>query len=144
MQVEDRLAPATFAVRTNADAGADSLRKAMLSANAAPSADSIEFNILGAGVQTINLASTLPAMTGAVAIKGQTQPGFVALPLIEINGRGAGADAHGFVVNSSASGTVIRGSSSTASTETVPQPDGPAVRPRGFAVEAKVTGREYN
>ena len=91
VQLEDRLAPAIFAVTTNADAGAGSLRQALLSANAAPGADSIEFNIPAAGVQTINLASALPAITGTVAIKGQTQPGFVASPLIELNGLGAGA-----------------------------------------------------
>ncbi len=107
--LEDRLAPATFTVTTTADAGAGSLRQALQSANALTGADAIEFNIPGAGVHTINLASALPAIAGQVVIKGQTQPGFVASPLIELNGIGAGVDAHGLVVSGSAAGTVIRG-----------------------------------
>jgi titin len=107
--LEDRLAPSTFTVTTVADAGAGSLRAAITSANAAPGADAIEFDIPGAGVRTINLTSALPTITGQLAIKGQTQPGFFTFPLIELNGTGAGAGAHGLVVNPAATGTVIRG-----------------------------------
>src|SRR5688500_13467228 len=107
--LEDRLAPATFNVTTTNDAGAGSLRAVILAANAAVGADAIEFDIAGAGVRTINLASALPAITGQVAIKGHTQPGFFTFPLIELNGTGAGVGAHGLVVNAAATGTVVRG-----------------------------------
>ena len=107
--LEDRLAPATFTVTTTDDAGAGSLRDAILAANAAAGPDAIEFDIAGMGVRTINLASALPAITGQVAIKGHTQPGFLTFPLIELNGTGAGAGSHGLVVNAAATFTVIRG-----------------------------------
>ena len=78
--LEDRLAPATFTVTTTADAGAGSLRAAITAANASAGADSIEFDIPGAGVRTINLASALPAITGQVTIKGPRSPAFSPSP----------------------------------------------------------------
>ena len=108
--LEDRLAPATFTVTTTADAGAGSLRAAIASANAAAGADSIEFDIPGAGVRTINLASALPAITGRVDINGLHSARVSSLaPLIELNGTGAGAGAHGLNVNAAAAGSFIRG-----------------------------------
>ncbi len=52
-----------------------SLRGAINRANAAAGADTISFNIPGAGVKTIALASLLPNITEAVTINGYTQPG---------------------------------------------------------------------
>src|SRR5205085_1577126 len=43
--LEDRTAPAVIIVRTTADSGPDSLRQAILDANAMPGADSIAFDI---------------------------------------------------------------------------------------------------
>ena len=51
---------ATFTVTTNADSGAGSLRQAITDANANPGADTINFNIPGAGVHTIVLTTWLP------------------------------------------------------------------------------------
>ena len=62
--LEDRLALATFLVLNTNDSGADSLRQAILSANAAAGPDVITFNIGGGGVQTIAPTSPLPAITG--------------------------------------------------------------------------------
>jgi parallel beta-helix repeat protein len=107
--LEDRLAPATFTVTNTNDAGDGSLRAAVLAANARPGPDAIQFDVEGVGVRTIDLASPLPAITDRLAVKGQTQPDFLTFPLIELNGAGAGADAHGIVVSPSAAGTVIRG-----------------------------------
>ena len=107
--LEDRLAPATFTVTTTADAGAGSLCAAITAANAAAGADSIEFDIPGAGVRTINLASALPAITGRINIDGFTQPGVFLAPLIELNGAGAGAGAHGLNLSATAAGSFIRG-----------------------------------
>ena len=54
---------ATFTVTTTADAGAGSLRAAIIAANGSPGWDIINFNIPGAGVQTIFPLSQLPALT---------------------------------------------------------------------------------
>jgi hypothetical protein len=58
-----------------ADAGAGTLRQAILDANANPGADTIQFNIVGSGVHTIAPASALPPITDPVTIDGYTQPG---------------------------------------------------------------------
>src|SRR5262245_21764730 len=70
---------ATFTVTNTADTGAGSLRKAIDDANAAAGADTIAFNVSGAGcsggVCTITPASQLPVVTGPLLIDGFTQPG---------------------------------------------------------------------
>src|SRR3954463_7546989 len=65
----------TFTVTTAADSGAGSLRQALLDANAAGDADTIQFSIPGAGVHTITPLTDLPLITGPVTIDGYTQPG---------------------------------------------------------------------
>ncbi len=86
---------ATFVVTTASDGvpsvPAGSLRAAILSANANAGLDVISFQIPGTGVHTINLVATLPAISEAVVIDGTTQPGYVSLPLIELNGSAAGS-----------------------------------------------------
>ena len=93
-------------VTTNADAGPGSLRQAILDANAAAGADLITFN-LPAGSTSIALASQLPTITEALTIDGTTQPGSGGNPIVELNGSGAGAGAHGLVITGG--NTVIRG-----------------------------------
>jgi hypothetical protein len=66
---------ATFNVTSTADSGAGSLRKAIDDANTNPGADTIQFNIVGSGVQTITPATSLPPITDAVTIDGYTQSG---------------------------------------------------------------------
>jgi len=58
---------ATFTVTTTADAGAGSLRQAILDANGAAGADTIQFALVGSGVQTIAPASALPSITAEAA-----------------------------------------------------------------------------
>ena len=94
---------ATYTVTSAANSGAGTLRQAISDANGNGGADSIVFNIAGAGVHTINLTSTLDTITGPVTIDGTTQAGFSGTPLIQLNGAGAGA----------ASGLSITGGSST-------------------------------
>jgi hypothetical protein len=65
----------TYTVTTTADSGAGSLRQAILDANTNPGADTIHFNIVGGGVQTIALATDLSPITDVVTIDGYTQPG---------------------------------------------------------------------
>src|SRR5262245_3816179 len=66
--LEGRLAPATFTVVNTNDAGAGSLRQAVLDANADAAADMIQFNI-PAGA-TIKLTSGELSITKPVAIVG--------------------------------------------------------------------------
>src|SRR5437667_4758637 len=61
---------ATFTVTTTDDAGAGSLRQAILDANANPGADTITFNISGSGLHTISPLSVLPDITDPVTIDG--------------------------------------------------------------------------
>ena len=76
-----------------ANPGADgviSLREAITAANNTPGLDIINFDIPGAGVQTITPAFFLPAITNPVEIHGETQPGYTDHPLIELDGSRAG------------------------------------------------------
>ncbi len=60
----------------NANRGADgsvSLREAIIAANNTAGTDTINFNIGGTGVKTINLASALPAITDTIVINGYSQ-----------------------------------------------------------------------
>ncbi|HND52134.1 MAG TPA: hypothetical protein PLV92_07050, partial [Pirellulaceae bacterium] len=66
---------ATFTVLSDADAGPNTLRAAIESANATPGSDSIAFNIPGANVKSILLKTPLPTITESVTIDGYTQPG---------------------------------------------------------------------
>src|SRR5262245_37208041 len=69
---------ATFTVTTTNEAGAGSLRQAILDANASPAADDIAFAIAGAGPHVIALASRLPDITQPLTIDGFTQQGAAA------------------------------------------------------------------
>jgi hypothetical protein len=68
LQARGGLGPslATFVTTAN-DAGAGSMRTA-IAMPTRTGTDTIVFNIAGAGVRTINLASALPTITGAVMI----------------------------------------------------------------------------
>ncbi|WP_164721412.1 Calx-beta domain-containing protein [Maribacter sp. MJ134] len=62
------------------------LRAAIEEANALAGADSIHFNISGAGIQIISPNTVLPDITETLVIDGTTQPGFLDSPLIRIDG----------------------------------------------------------
>jgi parallel beta-helix repeat protein len=66
---------ATFTVTNTADEGPGSLRQAIDEANFAAGADTIAFNIPGAGPHTITPQSDLPSLDGTTTIDGYTQPG---------------------------------------------------------------------
>jgi hypothetical protein len=119
-KLEDRTVPSTFTVLNTNDSGADSLRQAIVDANANAGADVIAFNISGSGVHTISPSSPLPAITDPVTIDGYTQPGASANTLatgnnavlkIELNGASAGTGfINGLLIyagNSSVRGLVI-------------------------------------
>ncbi|PZP99453.1 MAG: hypothetical protein DI587_10215, partial [Variovorax paradoxus] len=109
---------ATYTVTSTADSGAGTLRQAITDANANAGADTIAFNIAGAGLQTINLSSALPTITGATTINGYTQSdatansastGSNAVIRIALNGSGAGAGANGLNFGAGSAGSSVRG-----------------------------------
>ncbi len=65
----------TYTVTSTADAGAGTLRQAILDANANVGPDTIAFNIAGSGVHTITPVTALPVITSPVTIDGFTQAG---------------------------------------------------------------------
>src|SRR5258708_32717151 len=91
--LEDRCTPAIMTVTGVGDTvavdGVVTLREAILSANANAAVnadvvasgsfgtDTINFNIAGSGVHTINLTSALPGITGKLTIDGVTPAGGV-------------------------------------------------------------------
>lgn len=77
--------------------GVLTLREAIRAARLSPGTDTIVFAI-DSGPQTIQLSSPLPPIEDTVIINGATQPGFSGVPLIEIDGSGAGAGASGLVL----------------------------------------------
>ena len=99
--------PIIAAVTTTADSGPGSLRQAILDANALSGATvTIDFAIPGSGVQTVAPLSALPAITNAVLIDGDSQPGYSGTPLIEISGSEAGG-GDGLTITGSA--VTVRG-----------------------------------
>ncbi len=132
MVVINNAASATLVVTSAGDTiavdGFVTLREAITAANTnAPSGDApagvpglntINFNIAGAGVQTIHLTSALPQLVEPVVIDGYTQPGASVNTLvngdnavlkIELDGSALSNNASGLDVRSGASGSTIRG-----------------------------------
>src|SRR2546426_604464 len=144
--LESRLAPATLTVTTVADDitpndGSVSLREAITAVNAGNDLgdpditaqnpgifgvnDTINFNISGAGVHTINVGTDasaagipLPTIVNPVTINGYSQPGASvntqansdnAVILIELNGTGAGTAVNGLTLGAGSDGSTIRG-----------------------------------
>jgi hypothetical protein len=99
------LVAATFTVTSTSDSGAGSLRQAVTDANGGPGPHTIVFNILGSGVQTIALSSSLPMSTaaGGLTVDGTTQPGYAGTPLIAVTC----ANTNVFPFNFTSPGTVL-------------------------------------
>ena len=111
--LEDRLAPAVFTVNNAGDTGAGAglagdLRYCITQDNATPGANTIQFDIPGAGVQTINLTSALPAISNPVVVDGYSQPGAAAntltvgdnaVLLVQLDGSSAGSGANGLTID---------------------------------------------
>src|SRR5262245_60620200 len=102
----------TFTVNTaddhddgNCNVADCTLREAINAANANPDSDIINFNIPGSGLHTINATEGF-FISRPVTIDGSTQPGFAGVPLIELNGAGAGVMSIG--LNIVANNTSVR------------------------------------
>ena len=87
-----------------ASGGACTFRAAIQEANATVGPDAIHFAI-GSGLQTITVASTLPAISESATIDGTTQPGFAGNPIIVVNGGGQAGP--GLLITGG--GTTVRG-----------------------------------
>jgi len=115
-----KLAATSIEVTNTNDSGPGSLRQAILDLNAGSGGTSITFAIPASGLQTITLATELPAITKQVTIDGYSQAGALpntlplangsnALLLIQIDGENLSPGA-GFCMSvSNGSGTVIKG-----------------------------------
>ncbi len=106
-------AQTTFTVTTSNDAGAGSLRQAILSANQQRGADVIAFDIPNDGPHRITLASALPPIREAVTIDGLTQPGadcsaWPATLQIEIDGSRLSGRL-GLFLDVGSDGSMVRG-----------------------------------
>ena len=100
--LEGRELLTTFNVTSAADSGTGTLRAAIASSNSqtGTTPNTINFNITGGGLQTINLSSPLPTITQSVVINGLTEPGGTG-PLIVLNGLNAGSTAVGLNITAS-------------------------------------------
>jgi parallel beta-helix repeat protein len=96
--LEGRQLLATFTVTSVNDSGPGSLRQAIISADGASGASTIQFSI-GTGKQTITPTSALPAVGSHVTIDATTQPGYSGQPLVAINGSKAGSRVEGLTIN---------------------------------------------
>lgn len=83
----DNGAGTTLTVVNSNDSGAGSLRQAILSANASPGAQTVQFNIAGSCPRIILLDTPLPDVVDDLVIDGYTQPG--AAPNTAANGSDA-------------------------------------------------------
>ena len=87
--IEGRTMLSTYTVTNTNDAGAGSLRQAILDANKHLGTDTINFKI-GSGLKTISPKSGLPSLSQPTLVDATTQGGYAGKPLIEINGTYAG------------------------------------------------------
>ncbi len=105
---------AEFTVINTNDAGAGSLRQAMLSANANLGPDKVVFNIPGGGLKVIRPATSLPEIADPVEIDAYTQPGSSPNTMVErdnaerrIELDGTVSGGNGLVISTSDS--IVRG-----------------------------------
>jgi titin len=106
--LEGRTLFSTYVVTNTFDAGAGSLRQAMLDANKHAGVDEIHFAI-GTGARTIAPLTALPTVSDPVVLDATTQPGFAGKPLIELTGRAVATTSSVTGVSITAGGSVVRG-----------------------------------
>jgi parallel beta-helix repeat protein len=87
--------------------GTCTLRAAIQESNAFDTQDDISFDVSGPSYE-IALGSALPTITNPVIINGASHPDYAGVPIVEIDGSGAGA-VDGFDIATSSGNTEIRG-----------------------------------
>jgi len=103
-----RASAAIYSVTNTNNSGSGSLRQAILDANGNAGADTITFSI-GTGVQILSPNPPLPPIDGSVLLDGRSQPGFVNVPIIRIDGQNAGSGADGLTLADGSDASSIRG-----------------------------------
>src|SRR5262249_43754022 len=124
--LEDRLAPAVYTVNVLTDTGAGTgltgdLRYCITQSNNNAGADTIQFNIIGSGVQTITPTTPLPTITDRVVIDGYTENngttqatantltvGDNAVLLVQISRGSAASGTNGLDLGGGSDGSTIR------------------------------------
>lgn len=100
----------TYTVTNTNDAGAGSLRQAIIDANAINGMDTITFDIAGGGPHTITPLSELPYITDPVTIDGTSESDWAAsAPVIELDGSDLAGVEKGLYLDTGSNGSVIRG-----------------------------------
>lgn len=109
--LEDRrLLSAVFTITSTANGGAGSLRHAILEADAAGAAATIDFDIPGSGIHTISTTSVLPALTqSSITLDGTSQPGYSNSPLIQLTGSAISSADNPIGLDVEANGATIEG-----------------------------------
>ncbi|MDR3639531.1 MAG: MBG domain-containing protein, partial [Isosphaeraceae bacterium] len=97
----------TALLRNRGPDGLISLREAILAVDNTPGFDTIDFDIPGAGIQTIIPSGALPHVTNPVVLDATSQPGYAGTPLIELDGTLLPFSADGIEVN--APSTTVEG-----------------------------------
>jgi hypothetical protein len=102
-------ATTTITVTSTLSAGPNTLRQAIIDANADLSPDPVRIIFsIDSGAVSIAPTTALPAITRPVIIDGTTQLGFTGTPLIELRGDSAPAGSSGLVLTGH-SGSTVRG-----------------------------------
>jgi hypothetical protein len=89
------------------NAGAGSLRAAIVAANGLAGTQGIAFQIPGVAPFTIAPTTPLPPLTDAVVIDATTQPGYAGTPIVALAGSAMPVESIGFLL--SAAGSTVRG-----------------------------------
>jgi len=79
----------------------------MLSNGSAAAGLRSALNYFSGGVATVNLTSALPALSSALVVDAQTQPGWTSAPVVRLDGLGAGGGVSGLSL--SGGGGTVRG-----------------------------------
>ena len=99
--LESRELLSPFTVTNLHNAGAGSLRQAIIGSNNQPGADTIDFDVAG----TIRIGRTsLPAITDTVTIDGSTAPSFAGSPAVTVDFQGS----KGLNFAAGADGSILR------------------------------------
>jgi hypothetical protein len=106
--MERRMMLSTFTVTSAADSGPGTLRDMIDQSNDGSGPNVIDFDIASSGIQTIDLAMGLPALSVPVTIDGTTEPGYATgAPTVVLDGMTAGTTSGLFLGYGSDGSTIL-------------------------------------